>query len=118
MQGSKHKPTEESRAQVEALKSYGHTNIEVADYLGICEATLHQHYSREVATAVTRANALVAGRLFAKATEQDDLGAQIFWLKTRARWRDNSKDEDTENKILEEMQKIREDLAIKNQKEF
>jgi DNA-binding CsgD family transcriptional regulator len=117
MQGSKHKPTEETRAQVEALKSYGHTNVEVAEYLGICEATLHQHYSREVATAVTRANAAVAGRLYAKAVEQDELGAQIFWLKTRGKWKEE-KDQDKEEKILEEMMKLREELAAKNKKEY
>ena len=43
-------------------------------------------------TAVTKANAQIANKLFHKAVNQDDLQAQIFWLKTRGRWRTADKD--------------------------
>jgi len=36
---------------------------------------------------------MVAKGLFNKATKQDDLQAQIFWLKCRGRWRTVDKDE-------------------------
>lgn len=115
-----HKPTPETRAQVSALKSYGHTLVEIATFLGICDDTLNFHYSRELATAETVANAEVARALFRKATKKDDVAAQIFWLKTRARWRT----EDTikvlnENEALQkEVLELREQLDAKNKKEY
>ena len=83
----KHLPTDISRAEVTALTSFGNTQEEVALYLEISVDTLTRHYRRELDTAVVKANAMVARGLFNKATKQDDLSAQIFWLKTRGRWR-------------------------------
>ena len=40
-------------------------------------------------SGVAEANALVAGYLFAKA-KGGDVTAQIFWLKTRANWRERA----------------------------
>jgi hypothetical protein len=117
-QGAKHKPTDTTRAQVSALKSYGHTQEEIARFLGIVRDTLTYYYSRELETADINANAEVARRLFNRATKKDDLSAQIFWLKTRARWREKDKDENTDDKILEEVKKLREELKAKNEKEY
>lgn len=83
-----HEPSEITRAEVSALNSFGNTQEEIALYLDIDIDTLAKHYRHELDTAVIRANAMVARRLFNKATQQDDLSAQIFWLKTRARWRE------------------------------
>jgi hypothetical protein len=116
--GSRHKPDATTRAQVAALKSYGHTNKEIGRFLSICDDTLNFHYSNELATAVIHANAEVARRLFNRATKKDDLTAQIFWLKTRAGWRDNDKVENNDGKVLDEIMKLRDELAAKNQKEF
>lgn len=82
-----HEPSAESRAQVSALTSFGNTQEEVALYLGICVDTLAKYYRYELDTAAIRANAMVARKLFSKAVDQDDLSAQIFWLKTRGKWR-------------------------------
>ena len=82
-----HVPTDKSRGEVMALTSFGNTKEEVAAYLGICVDTLVKYYRHELDTAVIRANAQVARALYNKAVAQDDLGAQVFWLKTRARWR-------------------------------
>ena len=49
-------------------------------------------------------NSEVANRLFRKATEQDDLGAMTFWLKTRARWR--TKDDDAAKKLESAVEKL------------
>lgn len=82
-----HQPTEKTRAEVTALTSFGNTQEEIASYLGICVDTLAKYYRHELDTAVIRANAQVARALFNKAVNQDDLSAQVFWLKTRGRWR-------------------------------
>lgn len=36
------------------------------------------------------ANSIVADSLFRQATEKENVVAQIFWLKTQARWRENN----------------------------
>src|SRR6187551_2855649 len=88
-----HEPTDKTRAEVTALTSFGNTQEEVPMYLGICVDTLAKYYRHELDTAVIRANAQVARALYNKAVNQDDLSAQTFWLKTRARWRTADQDE-------------------------
>lgn len=82
-----HEPTSEIRAQVSALTSFGNTQEEIALFLSFSVETLVKYYRYELDTAAIRANAKVANKLFLKAVEQDDLSAQIFWLKTRGKWR-------------------------------
>lgn len=120
MPGKHHEPTTETRAQVSALKSYGHTLKEIATFLGICDDTLSFHYSRELATAETVANAEVARCLYKKATKKDDVTAQIFWLKTRARWRteDSEKIMNQNDALRKEVVELREKLDAQNKKEF
>ena len=115
-----HKPTSETRAQVSALKSYGHTLPEIAKFLGICDDTLNFHYSRELATAEIIANAEVARSLYRKATKKDDVTAQIFWLKTRARWRtvDGEAMLDQNESLRKEVMELRAQLDAKNKKEY
>lgn len=88
-----HVPTEITRAEVIALTSFGNTQEEIAKYLGICVDTLAKYYRYELDTAVVRANAQVARKLYNKAVNQDDLSAQIFWLKTRGKWRTADQDD-------------------------
>jgi transposase len=118
--GTKHKPTEITRAQVAALKSYGHTQQEIATFLNIARDTLTYYYSREIETAEINANAEVAKRLYAKATKKDDLSAQIFWLKTRARWRTDDVEAlvDKNNELKAELLELRAALDAKNRKEY
>lgn len=94
-----HEPTDKTRAEVAALTSFGNTQEEIASYIGICVDTLAKHYRYELDTSVIRANAQVARALFNKAIAQDDLSAQTFWLKTRARWRtaDQEKEKEVDN---------------------
>jgi hypothetical protein len=100
-----HVPTEKTRAEVSALYSFGNTQEEIAAYLGICVDTLAKYYRKEMDVAVVTANARVARALYNKAVAQDDLTAQIFWLKTRARWR-TADAEDTNNKALSIVEKM------------
>ena len=119
-QGARHKPTNETRAQVSALKSYGHTQKEIAKFLDIAIDTLTYYYSRELETAEIHANAEVARRLFNKATKKDDLTAMIFWLKTRARWRTDDVENiaDQNQSLKEEIKLLRAELDAKNKKDY
>ncbi|HWV44106.1 hypothetical protein [Pseudorhodoplanes sp.] len=80
-------PTPEQRKQVETMSAYGIPGAEIAKVLGIHRATLDRHYREELDRASTMANAKVAGFLY-KNAEAGNVTAQIFWLKTRARWKE------------------------------
>ena len=54
--------------------------------VGINPKTLRKYYREELDLGETKANAQVAGFLF-NAAKNGNLTAQIFWLKTRARWK-------------------------------
>lgn len=84
-----HRPTDESRAQVEALASFGVPQPDIAMYLDICPKTLRKYYRRELDTGAITANAKVAERLFKSAMEGVPV-SMIFWLKTRAGWRETA----------------------------
>jgi DNA-binding NarL/FixJ family response regulator len=77
-----HVPTPQSKAEVSALVSFGNNQEQIAQYLKISVDTLARHYRSELDTALIAANAQVANKLFRKATEENDLTAMIFWLKT------------------------------------
>ena len=59
----------------------------IASILGIDPKTLRKHYREELDHALAQANATIGGALFNKA-RNGDIAAQIFWLKTRAKWRE------------------------------
>jgi hypothetical protein len=82
-----HKPDPAQRRQVEAMAAYGIPEIDIAAVLGVDPKTLRKHYRDELDLGETKANAQVAGFLFNSA-RTGNVTAQIFWLKTRARWRE------------------------------
>jgi DNA-binding XRE family transcriptional regulator len=98
-----HIPTDKSRAEVAALTSFGNTQEEVASYIDISVDTLAKYYRDELDNSVVRANAKVAAKLFRKAVDGDDIKAQIFWLKTRAKWRETNDDKSTTDKIVDRL---------------
>jgi hypothetical protein len=55
--------------------------------VGIDAKTLRKHYREELDLGQTKANAQVAGFLFNSA-RNGNVTAQIFWLKTRAQWKE------------------------------
>lgn len=86
--------TEEQRRQVEHLAAFG-IPVEqmvhlVFDKSGKCisENTLRKHFRTELQTGQVKANAKIARTLYEKASNGDTT-AMIFWLKTRARWRES-----------------------------
>src|SRR5215813_4498866 len=82
-----HKPDPAQRRQVEAMAAYGIPEADIARVLGVDPKTLRKHYREELDLGETKANAQVAGYLF-NAAKNGNVTAQIFWLKTRARWRE------------------------------
>jgi hypothetical protein len=82
-----HKPDPTVRRQVESMAAYGIPEHDIARVVGIDPKTLRKHYRDELDLGETKANAQVAGFLFNSA-KSGNVSAQIFWLKTRARWRE------------------------------
>jgi transposase-like protein len=94
---AKHVPTDETRAQVYALSSFGVTQDDIGRFIGVSDDTLRKWYSAELDRASVDRNAEVAAFLFRSAngsaiaegaSYSDCLKAAMFWLKTRAQWRE------------------------------
>jgi hypothetical protein len=82
-----HQPDPAQRRQVEAMAAYGIPEPDISRVVGIDPKTLRKHYRDELDMGETKANAQVAGFLFNSA-KNGNVTAQIFWLKTRAKWRE------------------------------
>ena len=82
-----HIPDPAQRRQVEAMAAYGIPATDISRVLNIDPKTLRKHYRDELDLGETKANAQVAGFLF-NAAKNGNVTAQIFWLKTRARWKE------------------------------
>jgi len=82
-----HRPDPAQRRQVEALAAYGIPEADISGVVGIDPKTLRKYYRDELDLGETKANAQVAGFLF-NAAKNGNVTAQIFWLKTRAKWRE------------------------------
>jgi len=88
------KITEEKRKTVLALAGYGLKHEQIAHLIGIRSAkTLRKYCRSELTGGTAEANAQVAQTLYKMATSGLHPGSTIFWLKTRARWRENAAEE-------------------------
>ncbi len=85
-------PAANHRSQVEAMAGYGVPEADIAKVLDINPETLRLHYRRELEASCVKTNAKVAENLYRKATGdgREAVTAAIFWLKTRARWKETS----------------------------
>lgn len=79
-------------AQVEAMAGYGVAPADIAQVLGIEVHVLKADYASQLDGGHIKANARVAENLYRKATGEgrESVTAAIFWLKTRARWKETS----------------------------
>ena len=91
-----HEPSKESRQLVQLHSTIGTPQNVIADIIGIDDKTLRLYYREELDQAMARANASVGGALFNKATK-GDTAAMIFWMKTRAGWREKQEIDMTSN---------------------
>ena len=94
-QGIKHEPTKPTRDTVSLHSMVGTPQDIIASILNIDAKTLRKHYREELDHALAKANATIGGSLFNKA-KGGDTSAQIFWLKTRAGFREKEQDKESE----------------------
>lgn len=104
-----HIPTEQTKRLVWEFVAFGLPLGHMANRLGICEDTLQVHYKYELANGLSDMIQTVANKLYHKAIEENDLGAQIFILKTRGRWRE--KDPDDTKKFESLIEKLVDKIA-------
>ena len=79
-------PTEKDRKTVEAMAACGIPQDDIGKVIGLRAKALRKHFRAEIDLAAIQANAKVATTLFAAASSGQDIGATIFWCKTRLRW--------------------------------
>jgi hypothetical protein len=79
-------------AKVEALAGFGLSPEEIAHVLDADLEFLKSSCARELESGRIKANLRVAESLYRKATGEgrESVTAAIFWLKTRARWKETS----------------------------
>lgn len=88
-------PTAEQRTLVANLVAFGLTGEQIASLIvqkngqPLSLPSLYTYFRRELAEGLPRANAQIAGRLFRDAIDGNTT-AQIFWLKTRAHWKETN----------------------------
>lgn len=93
-QGIQHEPTNENRALVKSLSAMGTRYIDIALKLEINTDTLNKYYDKELELGRIDANAKVAQGLFNQAINGNTT-AQMFWLKTRGKWKEVTQHEIT-----------------------
>jgi hypothetical protein len=77
------------REKVRHLAGVGVRQDDIAKIIGCAPKTLRKRCRDDLDCGVAEANALVSGYLFANA-KAGNVAAQIFWLKTRAHWRERA----------------------------
>ena len=81
-----------TRNKVFMLSTVGTRHEDIATVLNISADTLTKYYHDELAKGRIEANASVAETLFKQAKEGNTT-AMIFWLKSRAKWKETSQHE-------------------------
>lgn len=87
-----HLPTGDTRNKVFMLSTVGTRHEDIATVLNISTDTLTKYYHDELAKGRIEANASVAETLFKQAKEGNTT-AMIFWLKSRAKWKESTQHE-------------------------
>ena len=89
-----YEPSDADREVAKRLSALGTTYEDIAKKLKISSDTLVKYYSQELEDGRIDANASIAGTLFSQA-KKGNTAAAIFWLKTRARWKETQVNEVT-----------------------
>ena len=77
------------RERVRHLAGVGVRQDDIARIIGCAPKTLRKRLRDELDRGAAEANATISGSLFANA-KGGNVTAQIFWLKTRAHWREGT----------------------------
>jgi len=100
MPAKPHNPTDETRAAVSALASFGFPQEDIAKYIGISKPTLAKHYGEELKLSAIKSSKevgeflhfMASGRALQKgATYGECSRAAMFWAKTRMGWRETER---------------------------
>ena len=75
------------REKVRHLAGLGVPQDDIAKIVGCAPKTLRKRFRVELDRGVAEANAMISGSLFT-ADKAGNITAMIFWLKTRAHWRE------------------------------
>ena len=88
----KHEPTDEIRKKVAALVGFGIPMEQIAPLVDLSMSTINKYYRTEIDSGTAQANAKIAQSLYTKALgdSHGSVTAAIFWLKTRAGWKETS----------------------------
>lgn len=82
LQTLEHTPTPEQRRLVESTSGVGLPYNEIAALVGIDEATLLQHYGREIELGQAKANGQIAKAIYNKALDGDTASLKL-WTQTQ-----------------------------------
>ena len=82
----------DTQKQVYELSKVGTRYEDIATMLSISADTLTKYYPEELKKGRIEANAVIAGTLYEKA-KSGDTTSMIFWLKSRAQWKETQKHE-------------------------
>ena len=87
-----HQPDPVTRRQVEAMAACGVPETDIGKVIGIDPKTLRKRYRVELDTGSIRASTRIAQSLYNKALGDgaQSVTAAIFWLKTRAHWKETN----------------------------
>jgi transposase len=89
-----HEPTDQNKVQVKTLAAVGIRHEDIAAKLGISADTLTKYYRQELDDGRVDANAQIGKSLYEQA-KKGNTAAMIFWLKTRAGWKETQVTEHT-----------------------
>jgi hypothetical protein len=89
MPNNPHVPKKATRDAVALHAAIGTPQETIGRILGIDGKTLRKHYRDELDLGSSRAIGDIAGQLYKKAMS-GDTASMIFWLKTRAGWRETT----------------------------
>jgi len=87
-----HLVSDDTRNKVYTLSTVGTRHEDIASVLNISHDTLVKYYKEELDKGRIEANASVAETLFKQAKEGNTT-AMIFWLKSRAKWKESTQHE-------------------------
>jgi DNA-binding CsgD family transcriptional regulator len=90
-----YEPTDKDRKQVTIMAGIGLSQEQIAKIIGISDDTLRKYFRDELDTAEAKMTAQVAQNLYSIATSRESgaVTAAIFWMKTRAQWRETNRTE-------------------------
>ena len=78
LQTTEHTPTPEQRRLVESTSGVGLPYNEIAALIGVDEATLLEHYGREIELGQAKANGQIAKAIYSKALDGDTASLKLW----------------------------------------